>query len=128
MAELGVVVTEADVDALNRASIARAAAFVKVAGSVLVVVGAVGCAAWAWASVRTQQQISSAANLTFGGSGSPIDIDFVDRIDALTSFVALLVTSAVAVGFGLMLRLGADVVVARSGGSLTGFEPGDVVE
>jgi hypothetical protein len=121
------VITEDDVDALNRASIARAAAFVRIAGSALVVVGVVGCAAWLWNVIRTQQQVSGSVNLTLGGQGAPVDVDLVDRLDLFVSFVALLVTSAVAAGFGLLLRLTADFLVVRSGGTVTGFEPGDAV-
>jgi hypothetical protein len=121
------VITEEDVAALNRASIARAAAFVRIAGSVLVVVGAVGCLAWLWNVIRTQQQVSSSVRLVLGGPGAPIDVDLVDRLDLFVSVIALLVTSALAAGFGLLLRLVADFLVMRSGGTLTGFEPGDVV-
>jgi hypothetical protein len=121
------VITEEDVAALNRASIARAAAFVRIAGSVLVVVGAVGCLAWLWNVIRTQQQVSSSVRLVLGGPGAPIDVDLVDRLDLFVSVIALLVTSALAAGFGLLHRLVADFLVMRSGGTLTGFEPGDVV-
>jgi hypothetical protein len=121
------VITEEDVDALNRASIARAAAFVRIAGSALVVVGAVGCLAWLWNVIRAQQQVSTSLRFALGGPGAPIEVDLVDRLDLFVSVIALLITSALAAGFGLLLRLVADFLVMRSGGTLTGFEPGDVV-
>jgi hypothetical protein len=121
------VVTANDVDALNRASIERAGAFVRIAGSVLVVVGALGCAAWLWSTIRTQQQLNGSLGFTLGGDRPPIDVDLVDRVDLFTPYVGLLVESALVIGFGLALRLIADFLVARSGGTLTGFEPGDVL-
>jgi hypothetical protein len=36
--------------------------------------------------------------------------------------------AGIAIGFGVMLRLAADFVLARAGGTITGFEPGDVLE
>ena len=128
MAEPGVVVTDEDVDALNRATMARAAAFVRLAGSVLVAAGATGVAAWLWLAIRTQQNLSSSSvHLTLGGQGAPLDFDLVDRLDLLTASFGLLMTSVLVVGFGLLLRLIADFVDARSGGTLTGFVPGDVL-
>jgi hypothetical protein len=64
---------------------------------------------------------------TLGGDRPPIDVDLVDRVDLFTPYVGLLVESALVIGFGLALRLIADFLVARSGGTLTGFEPGDVL-
>src|SRR5690349_15375785 len=81
VAEPGMVITEEDVDALNRASIARAAAFVRIAGSALVVVGAVGCLAWLWNVIRAQQQVSTSLRFALGGPGAPIEVDLVDRLD-----------------------------------------------
>jgi hypothetical protein len=125
MTESDVVVTEADVESLNRASIVRAAAFVRIAGSVLVVVGALGAVAWLWTMVRTQQQ--AGARFEFSDSGA-LELDLVDRVDILAPYVGVLATTALVVGFGLLLRLVSDFVVARSGGTLSGFEAGDVLD
>ncbi|HKE74864.1 MAG TPA: hypothetical protein VKB57_14680, partial [Acidimicrobiales bacterium] len=113
-----------DVRDLNAASVARAAAFARVAGSVMVAVGVVGAAAWLWITVRQQAVFN-------GGSGAadPLtpsrDIDFLRRVDAVAIYVALLVSAVLATAAGLGLRLLADYTVARTGGTLTGFRVGD---
>jgi hypothetical protein len=120
------VITPEDVEELNAAAIARAAAFVRIAGTVLVGVGAAGCLAWLWTAVRSQQELSPNVGFGLPGSESP-QVELVDRIDLLAPFLGAWVLAAFVVGFGLLLRLAADFVLARSGGSVTGFEAGDVL-
>jgi hypothetical protein len=119
------VITAQDVEELNGAVVARTAAFVRIAGTVLVVVGVVGCAAWLWTTVRTQQAVSASVNFGIPASGPKPDVDLIDRVDLFAPYVPAVVTASLVVGFGLLLRLVADFVVARAGGSLTGFEAGD---
>jgi len=121
------VINANDVDDLNRAVIARAAAFVRMAGTVLVVVGVVGCAAWLWTTVRTQQAASASVTLGVSPTGSKPDVELIDRVDLFAPFFGALVIASLVIGFGLLLRLVADFVVARGGGSLTRFEAGDRV-
>ena len=116
--------TADDVRDLNGASVARAAAFTRIAGTVLVVVGVVGAAAWLWITVRQQAEFN-------GGSGAsdPLspsrDIDFFRRVDAVAVYITLLVSAVLATAAGLSLRLLADYTVARTGGTITRFRVGD---
>jgi hypothetical protein len=125
----GDIVTAEDVAALNRATVARAAAFARLAGTALVVVGVVVLAAWAWVTVRQQQRLSSVEGAYTGLSdvrpGS--DVSVQERIDVLSTGVVLVFEAALLVGVGLGLRLFADNSVARAGGTLTGYEVGDVM-
>jgi hypothetical protein len=117
-------VTADDIATTNGMMVARSAAFARLAGTVLIVVGSIGAVAWAWFVVRTQQHLSGA--LVPGAfdldSSSP---SLLDRLDAVPGTVVLLVSAALAVGLGVLLRLGADYVVVRTGGSLTGYQVGD---
>jgi hypothetical protein len=123
----GDTITADDIDTTNAMMVARAAAFARLAGTALVVVGAIGTIAWAWFVVRTQQHLTGLP----GGSGfGGLDLDsrspsLLDRIDAVPGTVVLLTSAALAVGLGVLLRLGADYTVARTGGSLTGYQVGD---
>jgi hypothetical protein len=118
------VITAQDVEELNGV-VVRAAAFVRIAGTVLVVVGVVGCAAWLWTTVRTQQAVSASVNFGIPATGPKPDVDLIDRVDLFAPYVGAVVIASLVVGFGLLLRLVADFVVARTGASLTGFEAGD---
>jgi hypothetical protein len=123
------VLTADDVAALNGQAVARAAAFTRLAGTAAVIVGAVAAAAWAWGAYRTQARADD-----FGGIGpigldtsvgAPYEVTLADRLDLLVTGTQLLVAGVLGVGVGLVLRLLADYTVARTGGSLTGFEAGD---
>jgi len=119
--------TADDIHDLNRESVERASAFVRIAGSILVVVGTVGALAWLWSAVRVQQQASSAA--AFGLSrSSGNDVSWIDRVDLFAPYVGNLVLAASAVGFGLFLRLLADFLVDRVGGTTTAFVEGDELD
>jgi hypothetical protein len=124
----GGIVTAEDVATLNRATVTRAAAFVRLAGTALVVASVVFLAAWAWVTVRQQQQISG--EVVYSGA-SDLEPDSgasaQQRIDVFTSSLVLLFDAALLAGVGLALRLLADHTVARVGGSLTGYEVGDVL-
>jgi|RhiMethySRZTD1v2_1073278.scaffolds.fasta_scaffold880809_2 hypothetical protein len=118
------IFTADDVAGLNTASVARAAAFARISGSVLVGAGGLGVAAWLWITVRLQ--------VALGGSSGPLDpvapgtdIGFLRRLDGVAAYIALLVSALLTVGVGLGLRLVADYAVARTGGTLTGYLAGD---
>jgi hypothetical protein len=76
MSEVGdIVVTVDEVDDLNRAAVARAAVaraagFVRIAGTALVVIGAIGCVAWLWTTVRVQQAASASGNFGIPPNGA----------------------------------------------------------
>ena len=132
----GSTITGEDVDWLNGRSVARAAAFARIAGTVLIVVGALGVVAWLWMNVRRQQQLSEIIDF-MSGFGDDTDsgvVSFADRtvslserIDAAADTVTLLLSAALAVGAGFGVRLVAEYTVARTGGSLTAFAVGDPV-
>jgi hypothetical protein len=120
------ILTADDITALNRQAIVRAAAFSRLAGTALVIAGAIAMAAWLWLAVR-QQQIVDDAEFSAPLSSLDRDVSFVQRLDLLAGQVTLAMWAVVAVGVGLGLRLVADYSVARTGGTLTGYEPGDRV-
>lgn len=124
-----VIITADDVVSLNRAAILRTAAFARIAGSALVVMGAVGTVAWIWLAIRQQQAFNDAAaeppDVSFGDR---FDVSLAERLDAVAGSASLLLLAAITVGAGFGLRSFADYTVARSGGSLTGFEPGDQLD
>jgi hypothetical protein len=122
------VLTAEDVRDLNRLSVERAAAFVRIAGSVLVGVGAAGVAAWLWTAVRAQQELLPAGTFTFSDSLPSRSASWVDRVDVLAPYLGLLVTAVAVAGFGLLFRLAADFAVDRVGGTTTGFAAGDRLE
>lgn len=135
--------TAGDIVALNGQAVARAAAFVRLAGTALVVAGAIGGAGWLWATYRQQVLVDDAGDITSsmiveqadeGGMASPpatffetFDVSLVERIDMVAGGLGLAVIAVLAAATGLGLRLAADYTVARTGGSLTGYQPGDQV-
>lgn len=119
----GDIVTSEDVIVLNRAVVARAAGFARLGGTAVLVVGGLGLAAWVWVTVRQQQMAEDTMVLAPGSE----DLSFGQRVDLVANTYVYLIYAAVAVGVGLALRLVADYAVARTGGSLTGFEPGDTL-
>jgi hypothetical protein len=115
------VVTGEDIEDLNRAVIRRAGVFAQIAGAALVVVGAVGLAAWAWIVIR-QQLLRDGSSFSFdSGDRTTLAV----RIDILAGTFGYLVEPAVALTIGLAVRLLSGVLLARAGVSLTGFEPGE---
>ena len=121
----GETATAEDIAELNRAAIERSAAFARIAGAVLLVIGVVGLVAWLWLTLRLQIRLDdmSIGSDPFGGGESATS--FADRVDALVGYTETLVIAALAVGGGLGLRALADYMVARTGGSLTGYRVGD---
>lgn len=116
------LVTAADVETLNRVVVDRAAAFARFGGVALVVVGAIGLAAWAWLMYRFQDQITGP--LTYGEGGGP-GPSLADRLDAAAGQTVVLVLSVAVIGLGLLVRLVAEYTRVRVGVSLTGYEEGD---
>jgi hypothetical protein len=117
------IVTTEDVVVLNRAVVARAAVFARMAGTVMLVVAGIALAAWVWVLVRQQQAAED--SLVFVPTGD--DLTVGQRVDLFVNTLAYLVYAAVTGGVGIGLRLLSDYAVARTGGSLTGFEPGDTL-
>src|SRR5205823_1131860 len=103
-------------------------AFARNTGAVVFVVGLIGVAAWLYAVVRAQQALSSRLGSGgFSGSASD-DVDLLDRLDSFAPYVTVLVLAALVTGLGVLLRLVADVVADRFGGTVTGYEPGDTID
>lgn len=116
------MVTAQDVAVLNRAMVERAAAFARIGGTALIVVGALGLLAALWILVRGQQTVDAGGSI-FGSGGT--DVELVDRIDLMSAQFSVVVAPGIALAAGLAVRLMADYTVGRSGGTLTGFEVGD---
>jgi hypothetical protein len=136
--------TAEDIAGLNRQAVERAAAFSRLAGTALVIAGAVAAVAWAWTVVRAQQTVDDFGNVepvsveapsdalaeeaeVFDPFGGLFDASFADRVDLLVGQIQLALVAVLTVGVGLGLRLIADYSVARTGGSLTGYQVGDQV-
>jgi hypothetical protein len=120
-------VTAADIATTNAMMVARAASFARIAGTALVVVGTIGALAWAWLTVRIQQRLSG---VPMSSAFDGLDLDspspsLLVRSDAVSGTATLLMGVALAVGLGVFFRLSADYAVARTGGSLTGYQVGD---
>jgi hypothetical protein len=118
------LVTEDDVALLNRAWVERTAWLARLAGNVMIGVGAVLAVAWAWVTIRTQQQLSGNV---FNDSSIEPSPGIVDRIDAFTGSIYLLSICALVVGLGFLTRLAADYCQTRVGGSVSRFVVGDVL-
>jgi hypothetical protein len=141
--------TADDITGLNRQSVLRAAAFTRLAGATVLIAGVVAIVAWGWIVVRDQLRLddfgdfdpvaadSIAVEEPMDASDplvgfetafdSAFDVTFADRVDVLLGRLGFALTAVMAVGIGLGLRLVADYSVARTGGSLTGYEVGDRV-
>jgi hypothetical protein len=114
-----------DVARLNNMAVERAGAFARMAGVVLIVVGAIGVLGWLWISVRQQQVIDDPEGGRFGfGDGDP---SLVERVDSLVEYIIFLPWSVLTIGAGFGLRLAADYAAARHGGSLSALRVGDPV-
>jgi hypothetical protein len=111
------VVTEDDVALLNRAWVERTAWLARLAGNVMIGVGAVLAIAWIWVTIRTQQTLS---NL----EPSP---GILDRIDSFTGSIYLLSSCGLIGGLGFLTRLAADYCQTKVGGSVSRFVVGDVL-
>jgi hypothetical protein len=118
------IVTRDDVVILNRAVVARAAVMARLVGSALIVLAAVAAAAWAWLVVRQQVTMDDASSFSGGGFE---DLSIGQRVDLFANILPYLVYAGLALGAGIGLRLLADYAQARTGGSLTGYEPGDTL-
>lgn len=117
-----------DIAWLNGRAVERAGAFTRLAGTALIVVGAIGVATWLWLTVRQLHAIDDADSFGSGDFGTGTsDFSFADRLDLVANFVPVLLYAAVAAGVGSALRLVADYTVARTDGSISGFAVGDPV-
>jgi hypothetical protein len=118
------ILTADDIAGLNRQAVIRAAAFTRLAGTGLVIAGAIALAAWLWLAIR-QQQVIDGDTFSPPLAGLTEDVSFTQRIDLLANQIILAIWAVVALGIGLGLRLVADYSVVRTGGTLTGYEVGD---
>lgn len=117
------LVTDDDVRVMNRIWVSRAAGFARYAGAALIVVGVIGVVAAGWLGVRLQLAAGDAYVGPFGDGDESLTL--AERLDLVVTPVAYAVAAALTAGAGTALRLAADYAVARTGGSLTGYEPGD---
>jgi hypothetical protein len=141
------ILTADDIAGLNRQAVIRAAAFTRLAGATVLIAGVVAIVAWGWILVRDQLRLDdfddfdpvAAESIEVGATvadSEPLvdfetvfddafDVTFADRVDVLLGRLGFALTAVMAVGIGLGLRLVADYSVARTGGTLTGYEVGD---
>ncbi len=117
-------VSPADVAGLNQAVVARGADLARLISTGLFVVAALGVVAWAWVTLRGLGIFGD----PFDRFDEPPDVDPDYRLDAVATYMFLLVISAMAAGLGVALRLVADYSVARTGGSLTGVRAGETLD
>jgi hypothetical protein len=121
-------VTADDVAGLNRSAVTRAAFFARWVGTVLVIGGVILLAAAVWTSVRLQQRLDERSGSAIGGLETDADDPtLLDRTDVFAQGLINWTLPALVIGGGLGLRLFADYSMARTGGSISGFEPGDPV-
>jgi len=113
-------VSPADVDGLNQAVVARGANLARLISTGLFVVAGLGVLAWAWVTLRGVGLFGD----SFDSFEDEPDVELAYRLDAVATYVFVLVISALAAGMGVALRLVADYTVARTGGSLTGVRAG----
>jgi hypothetical protein len=122
------VITTADVDWMNRTMMARSATTVRRAGMALVVAGVVGLLLALWSHWSYQDDLASVGVGSLDPFGDPTerDVSWTDRLDLFARLYGLEVP-VTAVGLGFGLRLFADYVVVRTGGSLGPVDVGDAV-
>lgn len=111
-------VTADDLVELNDEVLARTASLARATGTALMVLGAVGAAAWLWLVARQQQLVGGGdvGIFSFGADeGGP---SFTQRLDGFASTFGYLVSVALTAGFGLLLRVLGQYLTARTGGSL----------
>lgn len=117
-------VTEAEVVALNRETLARTARWGRYGGNVLIVVGLVGVAGWLWMVAR-QQQLFGSADPTGGIFAFSEEVSPLQRVDLFSTSLGYLLNAVLTGGLGLGLRLVAEHLTIRSGGSLTPLRAGE---
>lgn len=121
-----VILTDQDIENLNKAAIERSAAIARIGGGVLVAVGVIGAVAWLWIFGRQQAEADSLSFVL--GNGDSDSPGVADRLDLATSSIGVLLSACLVAGLGLMLRSAGDYFQARIGGSVTGFSAGDHLE
>jgi CHASE2 domain-containing sensor protein len=122
------VITEDDIDALNRRAVTRVIDTTRVASTVLLVVGTLLALAWIWEVLRTQGLIADRGNEGFSILYLGENLTIKQRVDALTTTITLLAFASLVAGFGIWLRVYCAVAALRVGGSLTGWEVGDRID
>ena len=63
--------TAEDIAELNRMAVERSAAFARVAGTVVLVLGAFGALSWLWLNVRLQLRLEDMGGGPLGSFGDP---------------------------------------------------------
>jgi len=119
------VITEDDVDELNRQALNRSSAIARLAGSALLVVGAITLLAWVWLVAKQQFDIDE-----YGLGFDPSADDgpsLGDRLTLFSTTVTLLALGSIAVVFGFLVRMVADFGQLRAGGSITGAVVGQEI-
>jgi hypothetical protein len=119
------VITADDVAGLNRTAVARSAALTRIAGTVLLAIGVVALASAVFLSVRHQQRLDDRGDFVSDFDTEADGPSMLDRVDLFTQTFPNWALAGLALGGGMVLRLLADYAVARTGGSITGYEPGD---
>ena len=114
----GARVTAEDVAESNRMAVNRTAALGRQASGVLLVVAAVNIAGWMWSTYRTQSHLDDSQ---LGNVPSSL------RFDLFVQSLGLLYTAALVIGVALTLRMAADYLQSRDGGSITGLTIGDAL-
>lgn len=122
MSDDGSTVTPDDVAGSNEALIQRTAYFAQLVGTGLVAVAAVGALAWLYVAARQQL---NASDFTFGGNDGTDPVSLGERLNLFASAFGYLMQAALVLAIGVAIRLLAQWATARTGGSLTGFQPGD---
>lgn len=120
------VVTEEDVAVLNNSALRDSAIWGHRAGTAAVFAGLFGVAAWLWLTIRYQLDLGGRFAGFSGGDGESADL--ADHIDALFQTASMLLFGVVTVAVGASVRLYCDRALAAAGGTITGWEAGDVVD
>lgn len=108
--EVGEDGDEADTDSHDERAVTAAptpdrhwASHVDTAGAVLLVIGCLGTAAWAWTLIRQQFDVGGESPFSFGGDGASAS----DRIDMFANQVPVLLFAGLVGGLGVALRAAA---------------------
>ncbi len=122
------VITEDDIEGLNRRAVTRVIDATRVASVVLMVVGGLLALGWIWQVLRTQGVVGDSGSDGFSIVFVGEDLNVKQRVDALATTFTPLAFAALVAGLGTGLRMYCDVATLRIGASLTGWEVGDRIE
>ncbi|HUQ62265.1 MAG TPA: hypothetical protein VM121_00745 [Acidimicrobiales bacterium] len=115
-------ITADDIADLNRTGLAATATIGRILGLVLMVLSAIGVLAWLWITASSQGLVNSGGRF---GSSSEEDMTFTQRLDLLASTSSFLMSAVLVGGVGMAVRLISELLLARTGGSITGIQVGD---